>query len=136
MQRSLFISNKRIQKTEVPSLKIKDGNRIYTWSNGRSYIEWADGDKVWYLNGNLHRVDGPAIEWANGTKEWYLNCKRHREDGPAIEWANGTKAWYLNGKHHREDGPAIERANGDKEWYLNGEEYTKEEYDKIIRDSI
>ena len=57
-----------------------------------------DGTKYWYLNGNLHREDGPAIECANGTKYWYLNGKCHREDGPACEWANGDKAWYLDGK--------------------------------------
>ena len=34
----------------------------------------------------------------NGTKYWYLNGKLHREDGPAIEWSSGNKAWYLNGK--------------------------------------
>jgi protein associated with RNAse G/E len=28
----------------------------------------------WFnLNGLRHREDGPAIEWANGTKFWYLN---------------------------------------------------------------
>ena len=47
----------------------------------------ADGTKEWYLNGQLHRVDGPAIEYASGTKAWWLNGKRHRVDGPAIEWA-------------------------------------------------
>jgi len=25
------------------------------------------------LNGKLHREDGPAIEFANGDKSWYLN---------------------------------------------------------------
>ena len=34
----------------------------------------------------------------HGTKEWYLNGKLHREDGPAIEWSDGSKSWYLNGK--------------------------------------
>ena len=58
----------------------------------------TNGDKIWYLNGNLHREDGPAVEYANGDKIWYLNGNRHREDGPAIEYANGTKYWYLNGK--------------------------------------
>jgi len=23
----------------------------------------------------------------NGDKHWYLNGERHREDGPAVEWA-------------------------------------------------
>ena len=38
------------------------------------------------------------IEWDDGTKLWYLNGKLHREDGPAAERPDGTKAWYLNGK--------------------------------------
>ena len=63
-----------------------------------------------------------------GTKEWFLNGDLHREDGPAIEGTYGTKHWYLNGKRHREDGPASERANGDKYWYLNGEYHREEEY--------
>ena len=63
-----------------------------------------------------------------GTKEWYLNGDLHREDGPAIEGTYGTKHWYINGELHREDGPAIECANGDKYWNLNGLNYTEEEY--------
>ena len=51
-----------------------------------------------------------------GTKEWYLNGQRHREDGPAVEYANGDKYWYLNGQLHREDGPAVEKADGSKLW--------------------
>ena len=31
------------------------------------------GDKFWYLNGELNRVDGPAVEYADGEKFWYLN---------------------------------------------------------------
>jgi len=57
---------------------------------------YSNGDKAWFLNGKLHREDGPAIEWANGHKEWWLNGKLHREDGPARELANGTKEWSLN----------------------------------------
>ena len=34
----------------------------------------------------------------SGTKRWYLNGKLHREDGPAVEEADGTKEYYLNGK--------------------------------------
>ena len=56
-----------------------------------------DGDKFWYLNGKLHREDGPAIELANGNKFWCLNDMLHREDGPAIECADGSKYWYING---------------------------------------
>ena len=34
-----------------------------------------NGDKFWCLDGKLHRVDGPAIEWADGGKIWYLDGK-------------------------------------------------------------
>ena len=56
------------------------------------------GETYWYLDGKLHREDGPAIECLNVYKVWYLNGKRPREDGPAIEYDNGFKYWYLNGK--------------------------------------
>ena len=59
-------------------------------------------------------------EYPNGTKKWYLNGELHREDGPAVEWADGSKVWFLNGENHREDGPAVEYTDGDKWWYLNG----------------
>jgi len=34
------------------------------------------GTRRWFLNGELHRVDGPAIEFANGSKEWWINGER------------------------------------------------------------
>ena len=41
---------------------------------------YDDGSKYWFLNGQLHREDGPAIETNYGTKQWFLNGQRHRED--------------------------------------------------------
>lgn len=56
------------------------------------------GNKQYYNHENkLHRVFGPAAIYADGDKMWYLNGERHRTDGPAIEWASGIKFWYLNG---------------------------------------
>jgi hypothetical protein len=80
-----------------------------------------NGTKSWWLNGKLHRTDGPAFEGADGSKEWWLNGELHRSDGPAVEMANGRKEWWLNGNRHRTDGPAIEWTDGSKEWRLNGE---------------
>jgi hypothetical protein len=57
-----------------------------------------DGTHEWWLNGQLHRQDGPAIEYPDGTREWCLNGQLHRQDGPAIERADGTREWWLNGK--------------------------------------
>ena len=66
--------------------------------------------------------------YANGNKLWYQNGKLHRLDGPAVEWSDGDKFWYQNGKRHRLDGPAIEFADGDKHWYIEGKELTEEEF--------
>ena len=38
------------------------------------------GTKQWYLNGELHREDGPAVDHADGTKHWYLNDVRCTEE--------------------------------------------------------
>jgi hypothetical protein len=89
---------------------------------------YNNGSKHWYLNGKLHREDGPAIEYPKVGNLWYLNGKLHREDGPAIESYNGSKCWYLNDKLHREDGPAIECPNGGKGWFLNGKELTEQQH--------
>ena len=106
-----------------------EGNKVWRLPNGKLHredgpaVEYANGDKQWWVNGERHRVDRPAAEWANGTKSWWVNGKRHRVDGPAIELVNGDKSWYVNGELHRVDGPAIELANGDKEWFVNGKRY-------------
>jgi hypothetical protein len=97
---------------------------------------YADGRKVWCLNGKYHREDGPAVECSNGDKDWWLNGKRHREDGPAVEYSNGGKDWWLNGKRHREDGPAVEYSGGRKSWWLNGKHLTEEEFNKRMTPTV
>jgi hypothetical protein len=97
---------------------------------------YTNGDKYWYLNGLLHREDGPAFEGSSGEKYWYLNGLRHREDGPAVEYSDGDKFWYLNGKRHREDGPAVEYSNGEKYWWLNGEYLTEEEFNERMAPAV
>jgi len=91
------------------------------------------GEKRWFLNGKLHREDGPAVEYPNGTKFWFLNDLLHREDGPTVEYENGTKEWWLNGKLHRTDGPAMEWPNGEKDWYLKGKEVSWREVFKMAK---
>jgi len=93
---------------------------ILDLGRGRTIKIDADGTKLWYLNGKLHRADGPAVEYVNGSKFWYLNGQRHRADGPAEEWANGTKRWWFNGQRHRLDGPVKMWADGIKNWFLGG----------------
>jgi hypothetical protein len=67
-------------------------------------------------NGKIYEVNGEFK-----SHRWYLNGKLHREDGPAIEDENGSTRWFLNGKMHREDGPAFDCSDGRKYWYFNDE---------------
>jgi hypothetical protein len=92
--------------------------------------EWCN------LGGQLHREDEPAIEWANGDKSYYLNGKRHRENGPAVEIKDGFKFYYINDKRHREDGPAMEYENGHKDYYINDKELTEEEFNNRNKSCI
>jgi hypothetical protein len=84
---------------------------------------WANGTRVWYLNGKRHREGNqPAFIGSDGTKAWWVNGNRHREgDQPALIWACGRKEWWVNGKRHRaEDRPARIWADGTKQWWVNG----------------
>jgi hypothetical protein len=74
--------------------------------------------------------------YASGSKEWWLNGKLHREDGPAVEYADGGKEWYLKDKLHREDGPAVEYPSGDKYWYLNDKSMTEEEHKAAMNPAV
>jgi uncharacterized protein (UPF0305 family) len=86
----------------------------------------------YYNDGELHRDDDlPAIEHADGTKVWFQHGEIHRDNGPAFQLSNGIKVWYKNGQRHRLDGPAHEGINKSL-WYIEGKQYTEEEFNKII----
>jgi len=89
-----------------------------------------DGSKFWFLDGKLHREDGPAVDGV--VKQWWKHGKLHREDGPAVFAPNGARFWCRNGMYHREDGPAVEWADGNFIWYLNGVSMTEEEHREAI----
>lgn len=91
------------------------------------------GNKCWYHNGQLHRLDGPAIEWASGSKSWYENGQLHRLNGPAADHAGGTRIWYQDGEKHRLNGPAAEYADGDCEWWYNNRLYPFDEWAYLVR---
>ena len=93
---------------------------IYKKNLGDGTIEWRNE------NGELHRIDGPAVIYPRGTQSWWLNHKRHRLDGPAIIRVDGTQEWYVNDKLHRLDGPAIIWSDKIQEWYVKGKKITEE----------
>ena len=41
---------------------------------------------------------GYSVKITNEKIEWYLNGKLHRMDGPAIEWADGSRYYWINGE--------------------------------------
>ena len=58
-------------------------------------VEHPDGTKQWWVDGKLHRLDGPAVEYEDGSKQWFVDGKCHRLDWPALEYADGSKYWYI-----------------------------------------
>jgi hypothetical protein len=53
------------------------------WSGPDNYtgiVENPYGDKVWFLNGLRHRVDGPACVWDDGDEWWYLTDEYMTEE--------------------------------------------------------
>lgn len=58
------------------------------------------GETNYYYNeqGQLHRVDGPAVEWPDGSKKWYLNGNLHSVEGPAILFGDGSTQYAIEGK--------------------------------------
>jgi hypothetical protein len=61
------------------------------------------GTEMYYENGVLSRVDGPAVIHIGGDEEWWLNGNLHRFDGvdtlhPAIcRWATMQFEYWFNG---------------------------------------
>jgi len=57
------------------------------------------GDKFYFENGILHRLDGPAIEFKSGVKYWINMGELHRENGPAIvDEKNRVKEYWIRGR--------------------------------------
>jgi len=64
------------------------------------------GTKRYYLDGQLHRNDGPAVEYPDGSQFYWQHNKLHREDGPAYKHISkntqGNKTtslrWFFRGK--------------------------------------
>jgi hypothetical protein len=80
---------------------------------GAVYVNEKDLTReCYYLDGKLHRLNGPAIESYNvaGGRAW-------------VRW------WYFHGEFHRTDGPAYEDARGFLGWYLHDQQMTKEEWE-------
>ncbi len=87
------------------------------------------GNKMWRDdNGELHRINGPAVIDSDGDETWYYHGYVDRVDGPAvIVYYNGRRVreeWRRNDKLHRKNGPAVIDYDEDgirirEEWWFN-----------------
>lgn len=50
----------------------QDKTKLSIWDKQVFLVNW-NGSKIWYMNGYLHRENGPAVERSNGYKSWWLN---------------------------------------------------------------
>jgi cold shock CspA family protein len=71
-----------------------------SWYNntatGYKLIKFPDGSKGWFVNGQAHREDGPAIIRMNGDKVWFLSGKKlSKKDFDSIEMVKQFQAYSL-----------------------------------------
>jgi hypothetical protein len=52
-------------------------NTVCPVQNGRQkyYFLDSNGHEEYWLDGNLHRIDGPAVKWPNGDTEYWVDGK-------------------------------------------------------------
>jgi len=116
-----WVNGKRLTEQEFQAkTKPKTQQNVQTQHTKSTMIIDAQGNQCWYLNGKLHREEGPAVVCENGDKAWWIKGERHRTDGPAIEHADGSEEWFYEGKYHRINGPALKWTNGIEEWWIHG----------------
>ena len=78
-----------------------------------------DGSRYWKVDGEFHRIDGPAVIYPDGSEYWIQHDEYHRIDGPAQVLADGSKVWFQKGILHHLNGPAVIYADGRETWIIN-----------------
>ena len=91
------------------------------------------GYKSWYINGERHREDGPAMIYNSGVQLWFKHGKKHRLNEPAVIYSKTQQEWWVDGKLHREDGPAKIDKYGIKTYFIDGISLTKREFDEFVK---
>lgn len=75
-------------------------NKIHNIKKAALYLYCKNtlDEKLWFVEGNLHRTDGPAIERKNGFKIWYLNdrCYGKGNDYNNVSWQKFVKLIVFN----------------------------------------
>jgi hypothetical protein len=66
-------------------------------AGGYNEVRESDGNRSYYRDGVLHRLDGPATISRHGDQYWYRAGLRHRDDGPAITSRNDMLQFWTDG---------------------------------------
>ena len=73
----------------------------YEIINACTLVEYDDGSKYWFVDGELHREDGPAIEHINGDKYWFVDGKLLTEK-EFNKWRKQNGRWHISRTHRDE----------------------------------
>lgn len=61
------------------------------------FNDYRIDNEYWYYDVKLHRLDGPAAIYnLSKIKSYYIHGNCHRADGPAIERENGNNEYWYN----------------------------------------
>ena len=67
---------------------------------------YADGSRVWIVNKQRHRLDGPAIIDADGRREWHVNGERTTEEALMQKYRElGKVPWMIFDVSHFDQAP-------------------------------
>lgn len=77
--------------------------------SGAYLMIWVAGGRSWFLDGKLHRTDGPAEEYGDGVKLWLQHGRCRNIHGPAMLYSDGKVRYYINGQFMSYDTWLIER---------------------------
>ena len=99
-----------------------------------SEFKYFDGYYISDSKAAYYNLDGTYKD-KTGIIQSFVNGKLHKSNGPAVEWPDGSSAWYINGKLHIIDGAAYETDSGYKSWYIDGNSVTHLEH-KLLYDTM
>lgn len=101
-----------VETKDTPVVSIDDSTTTWQWLNDDgerhrdglpAYIKFTNGpvsrllEQRWYTNGNLHRINDPAVIVYHGkrtTKCWYYHGKLHRYNGNDAVIGASRQTWH------------------------------------------
>lgn len=132
----MIVSNYDSPENNFTGVTINESETITYYVNGTIHRDngparlFKDGRIIYFQNGFIHREDGPAEVYLDGSYAYSKNGNYHRDDGPAVVNSEEIQYWKY-GNLHREDGPAL--INRDvKEYYIEGHELSDIKYDEEL----